>query len=238
MRDVEDEASGWCRKCAEAAALERYRDAKDAEVAVLRRRWRRRTAFSDAPEALAERQRWHRLKEKTKPKEPPDPNTNPLQLAFDALQHLNHVQASVRSNSRARDHIEQVEEALKQLAWGPGEDGDGRIPVKESSGRKPRKRRVASRTFACQVCGERFMAIREAKYCSSACNQAAYRERNPRGIVRDLKALRTIKAGSQFLASYRKRPQPDDHPPNDPPPPGATESPLPNSSTWWCPHPW
>jgi hypothetical protein len=48
-----------------------------------------------------------------------DSYVNPLQLAFDALQHLNHVQAAVRSNSRARDHIEEVEEALKQLAWGP-----------------------------------------------------------------------------------------------------------------------
>jgi hypothetical protein len=192
MRDAEDEASGWCRPCAEAATLERYRDRNDQEIARLRKNWRRRTkrAFSVAPASLAERQAWHRLLAKTKPRQPVDSYVNPLQLAFDALQHLNHVQASVRSNSRARDHIERVEEALKQLAWGVEEDGDGEIPVKESSGRKPRKRRVASRTFACQVCGEEFMAIRDAKYCSSACNVAAYRERNRRGIVRDVKALR------------------------------------------------
>jgi hypothetical protein len=178
MRDVEDEVSGWCRKCAEAGTLERYRDAKDAEVDVLRRRWRRRAkkAFSDAPEALAERQRWHRLKEKTKPRrQPVDDRVNPLQLAFDALQHLSHVQSSVRSNTRALGHLDEVEEALKQLAWA-GEDGDG--PVEESPASKPRKRRAPRRTFTCQVCGEAFTAIREdAMYCSTGCNQFAYRQR-------------------------------------------------------------
>jgi hypothetical protein len=179
MRDVDDEDTGWCRKCAETAALERYRDRNDRELARLKKNWRRRTkkAFSDAPAAMAERQQWHRLLERTKPRQPVDSYVNPLQLAFEALQALHHVQAAVRSNSRALVHVEQVEEALKQLAWGAEEDGDGWIPVKESSGWKPRKRRVASRTFACQVCGEEFKAIRDAKYCSSACNVAAYRAR-------------------------------------------------------------
>jgi formylmethanofuran dehydrogenase subunit E len=175
IRDIEDEASGWCRKCAEAAALERYRDRNDQEIARLRKNWRHRTkrAFSDAPEALAERQSWHRLLANTKPRQPVDSYVNPLQIAFYALQDLSHVKAAIQSNSRARDHVERAEEAIKQLAWA-GEDG---IPVKESSGRKPRKRRAASRTVACQVCGDKFMAIREAKYCSAACNTAAYRER-------------------------------------------------------------
>jgi hypothetical protein len=122
IRDIEDEASGWCLKCAEAAALERYRDRNDQEVARLRENWRGRTkrAFSDAPAALAERQQWHRLLEKTKPRQPVDSYVNPLQLAFDALQQLNHVKGAIRSNGRARDHIERVEEAIRQLAWGSG----------------------------------------------------------------------------------------------------------------------
>jgi hypothetical protein len=118
MRDVDDLDTGWCRKCAETAALERYRDRNDQELARLRKNWRRRTkkAFSDAPAALAERQQWHRLLEKTKPRQPADPYGNPLQLAFDALQELNHVKAAIKSNSRALGHIEEVEEALRQLA--------------------------------------------------------------------------------------------------------------------------
>jgi hypothetical protein len=121
LRDVADQRTGWCLQCAEAAALERYRDRNDQELARLGKNWRRRTkrAFSDAPAALAERQQWHRLLEKTKPRQPVDSYINPLQLAFDALQKLNHVQAAVRSNSRALGHIEQVAEALRQLAWGP-----------------------------------------------------------------------------------------------------------------------
>jgi hypothetical protein len=121
IREIEDEASGWCLKCAEAAALERYRDRNDQEIARLRENWRRRTkrAFSDAPAALAERQSWHRLLEKTKPRQPVDSYVNPLQLANDALQHLTRVKASVPGNSRALSHLEEVEEALKQLAWGP-----------------------------------------------------------------------------------------------------------------------
>jgi hypothetical protein len=100
--------------------LERYRDRNDQEVARLRENWRGRTkrAFSDAPAALAERQQWHRLLEKTKPRQPVDSYVNPLQLAFDALQQLNHVKGAIRSNGRARDHIERVEEAIRQLAWG------------------------------------------------------------------------------------------------------------------------
>jgi hypothetical protein len=120
LRDAEDERTGWCLQCAEAAALERYRDRNDQELARLRKNWRRRTkkAFSDVPAALAERQAWHRLLEKTKPRQPADPYVSPLQLAFDALQELNHVKAAIRSNSRALDHVERVEEALRQLAWG------------------------------------------------------------------------------------------------------------------------
>jgi hypothetical protein len=120
-RPIEHEDTGWCLQCAETAALEKYRDRNDREIARLRRNWQRRTkkAFSDAPAALAERQQWHRLLEKTKPRQAADPYGNPLQLAFDALQELNHVKAAIRSNSRARDHIERVEEAIRQLAWGP-----------------------------------------------------------------------------------------------------------------------
>jgi hypothetical protein len=127
--DVADQRTGWCLQYAEAAALERYRDRNDQELARLRKNWRRRTkkAFSDAPAALAERQQCHRLLEKTKPRQPADPYINPLQLAFDAFQELNHIKGAIRSNGRARAHIEQVEEALKQLAWGAEEDGDGQI---------------------------------------------------------------------------------------------------------------
>jgi hypothetical protein len=179
MDNVEDEDTGWCRKCAEAAALERYRDAKGQEIARLRKNWRRRAkkAFSDAPEALAERQRWHRLKENTKPRQPVDSYVNPLQLCFDTLQTLRRIRGAIRSTSHVGvEEVEFVAETLRRLAWAE-EDCDSQIRVKDSTGRKPRKRRVASRTFVCQVCGDTFKASRAAKYCSSACNVAAYRER-------------------------------------------------------------
>jgi hypothetical protein len=120
LRDVEDDRTGWCRKCAEDGALEKYVNRNDEELARLQKNWQRRTkrAFSDAPAALAERQRWHRLKEKTRPRQPADPYVNPLQLANDALQHLTRVKAFVPGNSRTSSHLEEVEEALKQLAWG------------------------------------------------------------------------------------------------------------------------
>jgi hypothetical protein len=121
LRDVEDDRTGWCRKCAEDGALEKYVNRNDEELARLQKNWQRRTkrAFSDAPAALAERQRWHRLKEKTRPRQPADPYVNPLQLAFSALQELGHVKVAIRSNNRARDHVERAEEAIKQLAHGP-----------------------------------------------------------------------------------------------------------------------
>jgi hypothetical protein len=128
-RPIEHEETGWCLKCAETAVLEKYRDRNDAEIARLKKNWRRRTtkAFSDAPAALAERQSWHRLLAKTKPQRPVDPYGNPLQLAFDALLLLKRVRPSIRSNSRATGYIEEVEEAIRQLAWGAEEDGDGQI---------------------------------------------------------------------------------------------------------------
>lgn len=46
-----------------------------------------------------------------------------------------------------------------------------------------KKQREKNRTCRCDVCGDAFETHREdAKYCSAACRQLAYRERN--GISR------------------------------------------------------
>ena len=180
LRGIEDEASGWCRQCAEAAAVERYRDRNDRDLSRRRDAWKRRTALSDAPAALAERQRQHRLIEQTRPHEFPDESTDPLELCKEGLRELRQVQAAVRGNTRAHGHIERVEEVLKQLGWGPESDQDEPAPVRtpERTTKKPFKRRKPARTFACTVCGdERTTFSPTAKYCSAACNVEAYRQR-------------------------------------------------------------
>jgi hypothetical protein len=169
--EITDPETGWGPKCASEAVVEQYVERETKAAGERHQKWKQR---SDSPEALKWRQRKHRLYAAVQPRERPDRYTDPWELAHEGLKELWHLKNSVRGD-RGRAHLEAVAECIKQLAVGP--DSDGQIPVKESSGRKPRKRRVASRTFTCQVCGEKFKAIRDAKYCSSACNVAAYRQR-------------------------------------------------------------
>jgi hypothetical protein len=178
-READDEGTGFCQQCAGERAAEDYAE-KDRERAdERRRRWQGRTQPSDSPTALRIRQQRHRLEAGTRPKEFPDPLADPLELAAEALAHLRKLKGAVLGNANARHHLGEAEELVKQLAWGAEDDGDGRISVKEGSERKPRKRRVASRTFACAVCGDEASTYSQtAKYCSPACNQEAFRQRH------------------------------------------------------------
>jgi hypothetical protein len=168
-RDAVDD--DWCAPCQERRAVGLYQERNEKAARQRNRNW------SDATEALKERQRHHRLTADVKPKEPATAGTDPWEIAVEGVHAIRRARAAARSNSYVRERLDEAEEALRKLAWGFGEGGDVLVPVSKSSGRKPRKRRVASRTFTCRVCGEEFKAIRAAMYCSSSCNVAAYRQR-------------------------------------------------------------
>lgn len=67
------------------------------------------------------RQQRHRLRTKVKPKQPAPADADPWQLAIDALEELRWLRWWARSDSKALGRIEQVEEGLKRIAWGPSE---------------------------------------------------------------------------------------------------------------------
>lgn len=76
---------------------------------------------SRSKSALAARERQHRsrLLRTTKPAERPHQFSDPLEIAMSALQACTLVRRAVRSNTVARSYLDGVEEALRQLAWGP-----------------------------------------------------------------------------------------------------------------------
>jgi hypothetical protein len=74
------------------------------------------------PEALAERQREHRLRERVRPTEPPEPNADPWLIADEALDAVDRLRkpsfAGDRGISRDED-FELVAELIRKLCWGP-----------------------------------------------------------------------------------------------------------------------
>jgi hypothetical protein len=74
---------------------------------------------SERPAALAARQREHRLRERMKPKHPLAANADPWLLAASALDKLESVKGSLPPGGHARVDLEEAEELVKQLAWGP-----------------------------------------------------------------------------------------------------------------------
>lgn len=75
--------------------------------------------WTDSPDALRERQRRSRLLRRTRPKELAHWNSDPLELAFEALEELARVRQALKSNHVGREHLDQAEEFVKKLAWGP-----------------------------------------------------------------------------------------------------------------------
>jgi hypothetical protein len=117
LREADDLGTGFCRQCAGERAAENY-IAKERAAADKRNvRWRERSA-SDHPAALRERQRAHRL-QALRPRELPDASSDPLELGYQALRHLKALRHSMESKPVGRSHLDQVEELIKALAWGP-----------------------------------------------------------------------------------------------------------------------
>jgi hypothetical protein len=117
LREITNEATGWCGPCAGEDATERYLAREREAVELRRRRWKQQQP-SETREALRERQRKHRLYAAVQPRERPDAGTDPWELAAEGLRHLAKLNASVRGD-RGRTHLAAAEECLRQLAVGP-----------------------------------------------------------------------------------------------------------------------
>jgi hypothetical protein len=81
-----------------------------------------RLSASDQPEALAARQREHRLRVRVRPKLPVDSRADPWLIAEEALDALDRLRTPVlygaRENSRDED-FDLVAERIRRLCWGP-----------------------------------------------------------------------------------------------------------------------
>jgi ParB/Sulfiredoxin domain len=83
----------------------------------------KKPSASDEPDALAARQREHRLRERMKPKHALAPNADPWIVADEALDCLQVIRTYLESLTMRipLEKLEQAEELIKQLAWGPEE---------------------------------------------------------------------------------------------------------------------
>jgi hypothetical protein len=81
----------------------------------------KKPSASDEPDALAARQREHRLRERMKPKHALAPNADPWIVADEALDCLQVIRTYLESLTMRvpLERLDQAEELIKQLAWGP-----------------------------------------------------------------------------------------------------------------------
>ena len=97
--------------------MQRYWEKDRPNVEARRADWKARTS---SPAPLRERQHTHRPLANTRPRECPHRDADPLEIAWEALEHLGRVRQALRSNVVGRQHLDEAEELLKMLAWGPG----------------------------------------------------------------------------------------------------------------------
>jgi hypothetical protein len=111
-----DDITGWCSQCADSYAVERYWE-KDRPIVETRRDdWKSRT---QSAAAMRERQHKHWLLVNTRPRECAHRDTDPLELCWEALEHLERVRQALRGNVIGRAHLDEAEELVKRLGWGP-----------------------------------------------------------------------------------------------------------------------
>lgn len=82
--------------------------------------------WSDTADHARERQRKHRLRENTRPREPATDFDDPLELADRALESLQRVRQALRSNVVGRQYLDDACELIRQLGWGPVSAADSR----------------------------------------------------------------------------------------------------------------
>jgi hypothetical protein len=90
-------------------------------------RSRNRNAPSEMPEALAARQREHRLMVRVRPKMPVEPNADPWLVADEALDALDRVRLDFgrphhRRRGKAVEDLDLVSELVRRLCWGPEDE--------------------------------------------------------------------------------------------------------------------
>jgi ParB-like chromosome segregation protein Spo0J len=81
----------------------------------------KKPSASDEPDALAARQREHRLRERIQPKHPLAPNADPWIVADEALGCLEEIRPFLVQLRGPTDRLDQAIELIKQLAYGPEE---------------------------------------------------------------------------------------------------------------------
>ncbi|HXF73359.1 MAG TPA: hypothetical protein VNO79_12210 [Actinomycetota bacterium] len=114
-----DERSGFCGACLAERRTEAYNLKRRAEALERRERWRERAL--EARRAWdAERQAWHRLRERLRPRRPAPRGVDPWRLAFSALEAVEKLRP-VAARSDAHEALEAIEEAIRWLAWPLGE---------------------------------------------------------------------------------------------------------------------
>jgi hypothetical protein len=124
-RPIEDEETGFCSGCADNYAVESYWEKDRPAVEARRNDWKART--SSAP-AMRERQHKSRLLRDTRPHQPASPFADPLEIAGEALDRFHRIRLAVKSNVLARAALDEVEEALRVLSWGPEDQSSRTAP--------------------------------------------------------------------------------------------------------------
>jgi hypothetical protein len=81
----------------------------------------KKPSASDEPDALAARQREHRLRERIQPKHPLAPNADPWIVADEALDCLEEIRPLLQGMKTPTERLDQAIQLIKQLAWGPEE---------------------------------------------------------------------------------------------------------------------
>lgn len=81
----------------------------------------KKPSASDEPEALAARQREHRLRERIEPKHKLAPNADPWIVADEILDCLEFIRPFLQGMKTPTERLDQAIEGVRRLAWGPEE---------------------------------------------------------------------------------------------------------------------
>jgi hypothetical protein len=131
----EQGSSGFCKPCMTQRTNDAYLERQTAEAGERRQGWTRRTAprTDQQREFDSERQRLHRLRERIKPREPVDPDSDPWELGNQALLLANGLCPSIK-NAGPLAKLDELLELIRALAYGPHEPTE---PVKAEPAPEP-----------------------------------------------------------------------------------------------------
>lgn len=120
FRPADDYESGFCTRCRQRRTVAQYED-EQLEASHRRRDlWVERT--DEARQWDAARQRAHRLARDAKPRHPPSPDADPWQICQEAVERCRRERHALGARFYIREELDEMEEAHRQLAWGPAPD--------------------------------------------------------------------------------------------------------------------